>query len=272
MRYGSNPSKTDKLPKPPSVVLAVITHMPNPMGYYSQKFEVVKTCLRTMTQRANVPHWLMVWDNGSTPQFIDWLDKEVQPEILVHSPNIGKTSAQTNIFRMFPPTTIVCYSDDDMFFYPDWLKPQIDILTKFPNVSVVTGYPCRYMFKNNSNTLKWATDNAKIETGKFLPDKWEQEYAISIGADPVKWMTGTGNGDLKTDVKIHYKDMEVLACSHHCQFIGQAGKVGTFAEWDNNALTSADSFDKTMNNIGLRLSTVNRFVRHIGNVLDKDML
>jgi hypothetical protein len=269
MRTGYNPSKRAEANKPHGIVLAVITHMPNPVGYYSQKFEAIKMCFKTMLENANCQHWLAVWDNGSTPQFVDWLEKEIQPDILVRSRNIGKSGAQSALFGMFPPETILAYSDDDIYFYPDWLRPQLDVLLKYPNVSTVTGYPCKYMFKDNTNTIEWAKKHAQIEMGKFIPDKWEREYAISIGADPDKWMFGTGGTN--PIPMIHYGNIDTFPCSHHCQFVGRIQTLSKYRLWSDKALDDAYGFDKTMNEYGLRLATTQRLVRHIGNVVDADM-
>lgn len=269
MRVGSNPNKganTDNFEK---VILTVVTHLPNTTtAYHSKRLEVIQTCLTTMREGAHVEHSFVVWDNGSIPELRRWLQYDFKPDMLMLSENIGKTAARTSLFRMVPPDSIVAYSDDDIYFYDDWLTPQMELLQHFPNVAAVTGYPVRTAFRwGIENTLAWArrTKGAKLEEGKFIPREWEDDFAVSIGRDP-KWHAEYSANDV--DYRVTYKGVQAYCTAHHCQFIGMADKVGRVLGYDNKAMGDEKPFDIALDKIGLRLATTQRLTRHIGNVLD----
>src|SRR5574342_567579 len=154
MRVGNNPLRAEKAPYQfKDIIFLVVTHLPDMEDYHSNRFEVIKTCLQTMRERSQKEHTFMVWDNGSNRNFKIWLEEEFSPDVLILSRNIGKNQARANAIRMMPLSSIVCYSDDDIYYYDNWLKPQIKLLHHF-NAQLVTGYPLRVMFR-------WGIDHTK---------------------------------------------------------------------------------------------------------------
>jgi hypothetical protein len=271
MRIGHNPLDHQKAEPMPSIVACAITHLPNLKGYHQDRLEIVQTCLTTMRSHAGREIPIYVWDNGSGPELRRWLLDEYKPEYLTLSPNIGKASARSSIVRSMPPKTIVCISDDDMYFYPDWLAPQLELLEKFPNVGVVSGYPVRTQFRwGNKSTLKWAQDNARLIAGRFIPDEWDRDFCTSIGRnyDWHKNYTATDR-----DYLIEYEGMRAYATAHHCQFIAYAGRIDYIVQWDSEALSDERKFDRAIDDdMLLRLTTTERLVRHIGNVLEPEFV
>lgn len=263
MRIGMNPLAESSLPPAPAIITAVITHLPHRKGYHAQRFEVIQACIDSLRQ--NNP--LYIWDNGSDKQFKNWLLREVKPDYLTLSPNIGKAAARTAILRTFPPQTIVCLSDDDIYFYSGWLDAQLDLLHGFPDVGQVSGCPVRTQARwGNKATLKWAGDNAVLRTGRFIPTEWEFDFCRSIGRD---WAGHCQESARDLDYLIEYKGMQAYAMAHHMQFIGYAGKLGTIGLWPERAMRSEKVFDMTVDSMGLlRLTTTQRMVRHIGNVME----
>ena len=267
MRVGMNPNRTSQADKYLPVALAVVTYLPNMQGYHAKRLEIIKLCLESMRKFAGVEHTFIVWDSGSCGELVDWLEYEFKPDIFIKSNiNIGKNSSRSSIVRMLPPETIVACSDDDILYYPDWLRQQIELLEHFPNVSAVTGYPVRTSFRwGNEKTMKWAKKNADIKRGKFLPEEWERDFAVSIGRDPDAHMSAT---ETELDTVITYNGKSAYATSHHCQFIGRAGTVAKASIFDGMAMGDEKPFDIAMDNIGLRLATMQRLARHMGNVID----
>lgn len=267
MRIGQNPlriaSVSEKI-KP--VACIVVTHLPSRQGYHEHRLEVIQTCLTTMRERARVDHTFIVWDNGSCPELLNWLVK-FAPDMLMLSKNIGKTAARTSLIRMLPPKTIVCYSDDDILFYDNWLRPQIEILEGFPNVACVTGYPVRTASRwGVENTLAWAQKNGKLERGKFIPREWENDFCISIGRNP-KEHVHTSQYD--EEGRVTYNGRQAYCLSHHCQFIGYQERLAQAAVYDGKAMGDEKVLDIALDKIGLRLATTQRYARHIGNVMDE---
>jgi hypothetical protein len=270
MRVGHNPLRLMPASYYKDVVFCVITHLPSLQEeYHSKRFEVVQTCLQSMTGNANMVHSLAVWDNGSCDEFRAWLRDEMKPDLLIESANIGKAPARSSMLRMFKPKTILCISDDDMYFYPDWLAPQLELLNHFPNVACVTGYPVRTAFRwGCENTKTWARRNATLESGRFIPQQWENDFAVSIGRDP-DWHMQYSKADL--DYRITYKGKQAYATSHHCQFIGRAETLTKITSWDGRAMGDERPFDVGLDAVGLRLATIERYTRHIGNVLHDEL-
>lgn len=269
MRVGQNPNRAAKADCLKPVVLAVVTHLPHFQGYHEKRLEVLQTCLTSMTRNANLPHSVAIWDNNSHPLVREWIREEIKPSIFVESTNLGKTGGRTALMRILPPKTIVAYSDDDMYFYPDWLRPQIEVLEHFPNVACVTGYPVRTQFRwGNEQTVEWAKQYAILECGRFIPDKWEDDFAVSVGRDPV-WHREYTRNDV--DFLVTYQGKRAYATSHHCQFIARQEIVSRIVSWDGAAMGDERVFDTTLDMLGLRLATIQRYTRHIGNVLHDEL-
>jgi hypothetical protein len=272
MRVGSNPNRQARAAELNKVVLAVVTHLPHLEGYHAERLEVVQTCLTSMIDNAGMDYSIAIWDNNSCAEFREWVRQEINPEIFVESINVGKTAGRTAITRMLPPGSIVCYSDDDMYFYPDWLAPQIELLQHFPNAACVTGYPVRTSFRwGNEHTKRWARDThgAKLEIGRYLPEQWERDFAISIGRDPSWHVNEYTASDY--DARITYKGKQAYATSHHCQFIARSEVIGRILSWDGMAMGDERVLDETLDQLGLRLATTERLTRHIGNVLHEEL-
>lgn len=269
MRQGMNPLRLSPAPYAlQDIVFVVVTHVPceEQPGYHKERQEIVKTCLTTMRQNAKREHTFLVWDNDSRSDFRDWLQHIFEPDVLIQSRNIGKNNARAAAVNMLPLGSIVCYSDDDILYYDNWLQPQIDLLSNFPNVAAVTGYPVRTMFRwGCENTVRWARENGKLEQGRFIPKEWEMDYADSIGRSHEDQVKAT----LKdVDYRVTYDGMQAYTTAHHCQFIGYAVKLVQALQMDNGAMPDEKPTDIRLDQIGLRLATTERLCRHMGNVMD----
>lgn len=269
MRVGRNPNAKHEARGLEGVVLCVVTHLPSLQGYHAGRFEVIQTCLRTMRANAQMPHSMIIWDNESLPVMREWIRDEIEPDILVESRNVGKAFAKYAVANMLTSETVLAFGDDDMLYFPNWLRPQMDLLEHFPNVSVVSGYPIRTSFRwGCENTIRWAQENGELEAGRFMPEDWEREFAASIGRpwELHQQMTLTDN-----DYRVTYEGRQAYCTAHHCQFVGYAGRIGEIAYRDGMAMGDEKPFDIRADKMGLRLSTTQRLARHIGNVLDEDI-
>lgn len=267
MRVGMNPMIEAKLPPAPRVIAAMITHLPHRKGYHAQRFEVIQACIESLRETSDIP--LYIWDNGSDAKFKDWLTRDVKPEYLTLAPNIGKASARTAIMRTFSLDTVVCYSDDDIQYSPGWLDAHLQLLEGFPNVGVVSGCPVRTQFRwGIDNTLAWARANATLRTGRFISEQWDFDYCQSIGRD---YLEHLGDSAKDVDYVIEYKGMQAYATAHHMQFIGYAGRLGVIGLWTDQAMRAEQTFDVTVDKLKLlRLTTIERYTQHLGNVLEKE--
>lgn len=270
MRVGNNPNTNAKVDGYAPIIVSAITHLPNAGGYHKNRLNVVKCCLETMKRNAGVDCEILVWDNGSCPSFTQWLKFEYQPDYLILSPNMGKSIARASIVRMLPSETIVGVSDDDMFFYPNWLKAQIELLEHFPYVGQVSGYPVRTQFRfHNLSTLLWGSKIKCLQSGRWISEQEDKDFCISIGRD-YDWHVDYTKDD--KEARLIWRGKVAYATSHHCQWIGYAGKLAPLVDFTKEAMADERPFEQAIDRAGLlRLTTFQRYTRHIGNVLDKEL-
>jgi hypothetical protein len=116
------------------------------------------------------------------------------------------------------------------------------------------------------STMTWANQHAQVEAGKFIADEWEKDYASSIGWDHEDYKTQSWG---YMDRRITYKGVQAYAMSQHCQFVCYPERVESLIPWTDEAMPNEVRFDKAVDTAGLlRLATVERVTRHIGNVLE----
>jgi len=271
-RIGMNPLRFQPAPyQYKDIVCLVVTHLPceEQPGYHKDRMEIVQACLNSMRNGIHRDCTFMVWDNDSKSEFRDWLQHIFEPDMLILSKNVGKNTARASAIQMLPLGSIVCYSDDDMLFEDNWFHPQMDLLLNFPNVACVSGYPIRTMFRwGNIHTLEWARKNGKLEQGRFISSDDEKDYCRSVNKNYEQHIKDT----LKDiDYRVTYNNKQAYCEAHHAQFIGYTIKVLPAMQFDGMATSDEKSFDIELDKMGLRLTTTQRYVYHMGNVLDDDI-
>ena len=276
MREGTNPNRSKRVKPYAPVVIGAITHLPNLKGYHSERFDVIRASLETMRANAGMSCQVWIWDNGSCVNLRSWLLNEYRPDFLTFSYNVGKSIARASMVKGLPPDRVVGIADDDMFYYPDWLKKQMEVLTTYPNVGTVSGWPVRTQFRfHNSATVDWGKRNAEMRTGRFISPEEDKDFCDSIGRDyekhiaPFNRKTGLGSaGEL--DTKLTYKGVKTYATGHHAQWIGIAGVVAPYLTFTPEAMADERPFERALNDAEmLRLTTFKRTSQHIGNIIDK---
>lgn len=270
MRTEMNPNRRTKADGYAPYIASSIVHLPNFEGYHEQRFEVVKTSLTTMRENAGLDCQILIWDNGSCQEFRDWLLNEYKPDYVVLSNNVGLSNARAGLIRMLPPDVILGVADDDMYYYPDWFKAQVELMKYFPNVGQVSGYPVRTQMRwGNRRTLEWARKVAVVEEGSFIPSEWDRDYCTSIGRD-YEWHKKYTENDM--DKRITYRGVQAYAFAHHCQFICKVKLLANLMNFTTEAMSDDKPFDWAVDTTGmLRLTTINRYTRHMGNVMDDDL-
>lgn len=270
MRNGKNPNRSLAVTGYAPVVIASITHLPNQRDYHKKRFEVIQCSLETMRQNAGVDCDIIIWDNGSNGNLRSWLLNEYRPDYLIFSENVGKSIARASIVRMLPDHVIVGVSDDDIFFYPDWLVKQLEVFDTYPRVGTVSGWPVRTQFRfANRFTKLWGRQHAKYRVGRFISDDEEKDFCSSIGRD-YDWHVPYTQDD--KDVMLTYKGVNAYATGHHAQWIGRVKLIKNLVEYTQEAMPSERMFERAIDHARLlRLTTVERCSQHIGNVLDKNL-
>lgn len=276
MRLGQNPAKsvTDVYVAKP-VTVAVITFIPFLEGYYRQALDVLKVCLASIQAHTDMPYDLMVFDNASCPEVVDYLVSEKQvgriQYLMLSEKNVGKVGGWNWIFGA-APGEYIAYSDSDVYYHPNWLSRHMAVFNAFDHVGTVGGLPRRGRRVFYTNTLEIAGDipGVTFEEGRFIPDEWIVEHARSLGKlDAV-------DEDLeKVDYRLSAKGVSAYATATHFQFMVRADVIRPFIPFRNDRPmgSSVAQFDEAINsNHLLRLAVTERAVRHIGNTLDPEFL
>jgi glycosyltransferase involved in cell wall biosynthesis len=276
-RIGNNPYKDNvKVQHRPDVSLCVVTHYEN-TPYHQHRMEVVKMCIESMA--AGVKHMgadeceLLIWDNQSTPEFRQLLG-QYRPTVFVQSVNVGAHAARHALVEM-ASGKIVCMTDDDVLFSPDWFHLQLEVLATFPNVGLVSGTPQRTGFRGGvASTLAWAavTPGVTVRSGKLIPDAWEQDFCKSVGRDWQKHRTAT-RFNMLNDTLIEYNGVRAWGHGHHMQFLAYRDVIAPFLKRGEVLLDNKHLFNVPVDDAGyLQLTTHKRTAVHIGNEIDQSIV
>jgi glycosyltransferase involved in cell wall biosynthesis len=282
-RIGINPARgkvTDRLPVP--VTVAVLTYLPNLAGYFEQRMEVLKLVLASLNAHTTSEHELYVFDNGSCESVVDYLvglRNAGQIDCLMLSQrNLGKIDALRILFSA-APGELIAYNDDDILFYPGWLEAHLEVLRLFPRAGMVSGQPVRnaagHARKSLDRLVEAGPAGLSISQERRIPDEWEADWAASTGRDPQAHMQATH--DLTDLVLCMQKPdgtgfCEAIGAANHFQFVSPKNVIlqALPAGWTGKLMGSMIELDEAIDNLGyLRLSTAQRYARHLGNSLSE---
>ncbi len=170
MRLGQNPAKfVSDVAHPERITVAVLNYIPFLSGFYTETLDVLKACLGSIDENSDLPHDLLVFDNGSCPEVQDYLLGEQRAGriqyLFLSGKNLGKGGAW-NFILAGAPGEIIAYADSDVLFFPSWLSRSVEILETYPRVGMVTARPFRMRTELNTATLEWARERTGSETGR----------------------------------------------------------------------------------------------------------
>ncbi|MCK5643420.1 MAG: glycosyltransferase [Gammaproteobacteria bacterium] len=272
MREGQNPAKfVTEVEKPSRITVAVLTYIPFLSGFFAQSLDVLKVCLESIWANTMMPFDLMVFDNGSGPEAVGYLngllDEGKLQYLILSKKNLGKGGAWNVIFEAVPGE-ILAYTDSDAYFHPGWLEASVEILETFPNVGMVTSRPFRTRPELFSNTIAWAErmPGAVIERGQFIPWLTFREFDMSLGQDEEAIRS---RYDSTEDVRIRYQDAIAHVGASHWQFVALKSVIRQFAPFDmDRPMGQVRELDHQVNEAGLlRLMTAEPFSMNMSNTL-----
>ncbi len=205
MRIGKSPTRFEITEYSPArVTLAILVSIPNQVGYYAQRLDILKLCLESAVGHAGVPVDLLVFDNGSSPEVRQYLtelyEKGFIQYLILSSQNIGKIGALKIMFSA-TPGEIVAYADDDIFFYPEWLSAHLDLLDHFPYAGLISGCPVREQFKYGNSHLNEILDSTSLlslEAGHLIPDHIYRRDMEGVTIGDIVWFEDTFDDDEQT--------------------------------------------------------------------------
>jgi glycosyltransferase involved in cell wall biosynthesis len=273
MRKGQNPAKyVNQVAKPEKITVAVLSHIPFLSGFHAETLEVLKVCLDSIRESTDLPHDLLVFDNGSCEEARGYLIKAQEAGkiqlLILSDQNLGKGGAWNIIFQA-APGEIIAYSDSDIFFYPGWLSSSLQVLETYPNVGMVTSRPIRTPPQFHSRTLEWARQTAEVqvEEGQLLTWEVFRDFVLSMGVPEGtarEWYEPGG------DVRLTYKGVRAYAGAGHFQFVARKSVLAQFLPFDmTKPMGQVRELDRLMNEAGyLRLMTEAPLVQNMSNTLD----
>ncbi len=259
---------------PARVTVAVLTYVPNSLGYFENRLDVTKTCLQSIIKNTNSSYDLMVFDNGSRPELVNYL-RQLKDEgqidfLILSSQNIGKIGALQLMFKA-APGEVIAYCDDDVFYLPGWLEKHLEVLDTFPNVGVVSGmYIKSHMKEGIESTLKFAhSKGVEYQQGSLIDPDLEQHYMDQMGRTPEKYRSEIAG---LQDVLITYKGIQVWASAGHYQFVCKKSAILQVLPktWSGNLMGQMRDLDVAIDRLGmLRVCTTPPTLRLLGNQIDE---
>ena len=278
-RLGVSPTRGKQSEYAPArVTVAVVTFIPDLEGYYRHRLDVLRACLESILVNTEGDYDLMVFDNGSCPEVRAYLsEKHKSGEIdllMLSSRNLGKIGALQVMFNA-APGELIAYCDDDILFYPGWLNAHLEVMDTFPNVGMVSGLPVRSAANRavmaNRAFISEPPAGVLVETVRWIPDEWERDWAISTGRDPEELLISQGE---QTDLRLTLNGVEVYPAANHFQYLAPREVLlkAIPEQWSGRLMGQMVELDHSIDAQNrLRLSTTQRYVRHIGNVVSQEL-
>lgn len=272
MRVGQNPAKSVKdVVQPERITVAVLNYIPFLSGFYAELLDVLKVCLNSIRQTADLPYDLLVFDNGSCAEVCQYLLDEKKAGniqyLILSEKNLGKGGAW-NMILSGAPGEIIAYTDNDCLFYPGWLSRSIQVLETYPKVGMVTARPFRTPSEFLTSTMTWAekTPEVKIERGQLVDFETLQEFNLSLGqADEIS-REAIKNSE---DTRFTYQGVTVYAGGSHWQFTTYKSVIAQFLPFQmDRPMGQVRQLDRRMDEAGyLRLMPSDPLVMNMSNTL-----
>ncbi len=257
--------------------IVLLTCLPHESGYYRQRFQVVRACLSSILKHTDADFDLMVVDNGSLRHVTDWLVRMEQQgyidHLILNKRNLGLSGA-LNIAYSAAPGKYIAFSNDDVFFHPNWLSAHLQILQTFPRVGLVSGQLAPGPDRQDEVVQVAREHNIPFEEF-VIPDDWIQQFAASVGM-PLEQYLARPWAQRNRNTYVLEKD----GCK---AYVGKTGYAHVFPKdilrsvpcfpFETGYL-AGDSTDRQMANAikdagYLWLCTSEKTTEHMGNQLDE---
>jgi len=277
-RIGMNPARNRVSDYHPArVTVVVLVYIPYLSGYFQYRLDVLKLCLGSILKHTEKPYDLFVFDNGSCPEVKRYLRGLMEAGSIQYlfaaGENVGKIGAFKIMFEAVPGE-LIAYADDDIFFYPDWLPAHLELIDGYPRVGMVSGCAVRTLFTTAvESNLRLAEQDPEVTLtrGRTIPEQWEYEWAESYGRDPASHLERMQGME---DLIMERRGIKAYAAANHNQFMAPKNVITQFlpSVWSGRLMGQMHELDLELDAGGyLRLSTMERTTKHMGNLISPSM-
>jgi len=277
-RIGMNPARKARLAyKPKRVTIAVLTYIPSLEGFFSGRLNVLKLSLRSLLENTKNPYELLIVDNGSCPEVVDYLS-DLQRKgwidfLLLSSHNLGVEGGM-RLLAEAAQGEFFAFANDDVYYEEGWLEEHLKILEAFPRVGMISGTPVGYSSETAVRSLKALLDMPEPGMTVSHRDRnaaWERDWAHSTGRDLEQHLQSIQDDP---QVVVEFHGLKAVGSATHFQFISplEVIRKALPTEWREELMDGMIELDHEVDRMGyLRLSTFERVTRHIGNMIEGDL-
>jgi hypothetical protein len=275
MRLGQNPAKfVQEVARPERITVAVLTYAPFLGGYFARSLDVMQACLESLWCNTDLPHDLLVFDNGSCAEVQSFLrgafDAGRIQMLFLSAANLGKGGAWNIIFPA-APGEVLAYTDSDALFAPGWLSASVHLLDTYPRVGMVTSRPFRTPETFSTSTLEWAeqTPEVQVERGQFVAWEVFRDFDLSLGQeeDSIRQRYQSTH-----DTRLTYRGVRAHVGASHWQFVALKSVLQEFLPFEmDRPMGQVRQLDQRVNDAGyLRLMTCEPLAMNMSNTPQAD--
>lgn len=275
MRIGKNPVKEEyDSYQCKKIGIAILTYIPNEIGYFSNSFEILKIQIESIKNSINTPADILLFDNGSNKDIQRKLSEMISNKqidfLFLSNHNLGKTGALNWIFSSMQNEFIV-YTDSDILFRQGWLEESLNIFNEIPTVGLVTAQPCLYDILNGKHKTTPPKNDEFILVEKNIEFDIIEEYINGLGKinTPISEFTN------KKYLHVESKNQKISCIfgGSHMQFLTKKQIISKILPLPaKKALSKVEDFElnNRLDQLGyLQLSLTKPLVYHMGNSIDE---
>ena len=254
-----------------------MSYIPNLEGYFSHRMDVLKLSLESLIATVGGATDIMVMNNGSCREVRDYLDGQLEAgriDYLIHSTrNLGVIGGFKILFNA-APGELIAYCDDDVLYYPGWLEAHLKIIDTYPGVGMVSGAPVGYSSEEAvravEDFIREYPEKVSVAFKERVPD-WERSWAFSTGRNVEEHLRQIEDTPHRL---LEFQGVQAVQSAKHFQFLTpkETIRAAFDPDWSGLLMDGMVELDQAVDELGfLRLSTPERFARHIGNTLSAEI-
>jgi len=262
--------------KPALVTVAMLVYIPSLSGYFQNRLDILKLSIASLLSNTSTQFDFFVLDNGSCEEVISFLrtlNTGGKIDCLMLSANNMGVEGGVRILANSIPGKYFAFTNDDVFFYPNWLEAHLRILNTMPKAGLVSGAPVGFSSEDaHQSTRELISDGypglTVMKRERNL--EWERDWAASTGRDVEKHLLSASNSPFTL---LQFENVSAVSSATHFQFVSLRDVIpqAVGLNWREELMDGMVEMDQAVDDLGLlRLSTVDRYTRHIGNEIGDD--